>query len=445
MKRWRSIGGKLNRLVLLAVGVALCIATFLSLWHETNRYILLKREVLLATAEGFGAAASRAIASRDSAAVLQSIRGIARIPGLTFAEARDRDGEILAQIGGVVRLAGDLDLDETSPGSVLDVLTSTTVQISVPVIEGGDPVGRIVLIADTSDLFGRLTGVLLSAGLGSAIAVAVGLLLSFRLQRKITQPLTSLAEKMAVVERSRNYAAGHIDVVSDDETGVLASSFNSMIEEIRKATDEIIAREEEVIVRLSRAAEKRDDQTGEHIVRVAKLCWLIADALGLDPKWSHDLYRASPMHDIGKIGVRDSILFKPGRLDDEERLEMEMHAEFGFKILRDSNSELIQLAAEIALSHHERWDGAGYPRKLKEHHIPLSGRITAVADVCDALTSERPYKKAWPLDAVKAHLLENRGSHFDPACVDALVKRWSDVERVYSREREDSVIQAKAA
>ena len=138
------------------------------------------------------------------------------------------------------------------------------------------------------------------------------------------------------------------------------------------------------------------------------------------------------MHDVGKISIPDVILHKPGRLDVDERMEMEKHALRGFEILKGSESELVQLAAEIALSHHERWDGNGYPHKIAGDTIPISGRLTAVADVCDALLSERPYKTPWLLEKVRQHFIENSGTHFDPTCVDALLASWSQVKAIYA-------------
>jgi putative two-component system response regulator len=141
------------------------------------------------------------------------------------------------------------------------------------------------------------------------------------------------------------------------------------------------------------------------------------------------------MHDIGKIAVPDSILLKPGPLTHEERREMERHAERGQKILESSTSDVVRLAAEIAVSHHERWDGTGYPRGLKGRAIPIGGRIVAVVDVFDALTSERPYKKAWSLAEAQDFLRSNAGSHFDPACVEAFLSRWAEVRVLAEKGR----------
>jgi putative two-component system response regulator len=205
-------------------------------------------------------------------------------------------------------------------------------------------------------------------------------------------------------------------------------------DEIAKATRELVEREEEIIYRLSRAAEYRDTETGTHIARMARYCLLIAEGLGLDAAQCRTLYLAAPMHDIGKIAVADSILLKPGRLTPEERRVMEHHTLHGYKILADSKSPLIRIAAEIAVSHHERWDGTGYPNGLKGTEIPLFGRIAAIADVFDALTSERPYKSAWSPDEAREAIVEASGTHFDPDCVTAFLMRWDDVLKIVSSE-----------
>ena len=205
--------------------------------------------------------------------------------------------------------------------------------------------------------------------------------------------------------------------------------------EVRKATAALAAREEEIILRLSRAAEFRDGETGLHILRMAKYCQLIGEALGLDDEACRTLYLAAPMHDIGKIAIGDAILLKPGKLSPEERAVMEQHTACGYRILADSNSDLIRVAAEIAWCHHERWDGSGYPRGLAGTEIPLFARIAAVADVFDALTSERPYKQAWPPAQAAEHIAQNNGKHFDPACVSAFLKRWDDLLAIHDSKR----------
>ncbi|HNE17680.1 MAG TPA: HD domain-containing protein, partial [Rhodocyclaceae bacterium] len=173
------------------------------------------------------------------------------------------------------------------------------------------------------------------------------------------------------------------------------------------------------------------------ILRMAHYSRLIAEQLGLGAEFCERLLSAAPMHDVGKVGTPDHILLKPGRLTDEEMAIMRQHASIGHDILKGSSSPMIQLAAEIALSHHEKFDGSGYPGGLTGEAIPLSGRIVAVADVFDALTSERPYKPAWALDRAVQFLKDGRGAHFDPACIDAFLLRWDEVLAIRDRYRDE--------
>lgn len=207
----------------------------------------------------------------------------------------------------------------------------------------------------------------------------------------------------------------------------LADRAEWLAQEVRKATAAIVGRERETVVRLSKAAEYRDPETGAHILRMAHYSELIARAMGL-PRADCDLIlQAAPMHDIGKVGIADHILLKPGRLTPDEFEIMKQHAVFGFEILDGSESTVLQAGALIARSHHEKFNGSGYPRGLVGPDIPLFGRIVAVADVFDALTSERPYKKAWDVARARAFIEEGAGAHFDPECVQAFVAHWDDV------------------
>ncbi len=206
--------------------------------------------------------------------------------------------------------------------------------------------------------------------------------------------------------------------------------------EVRRATVHLASREEEIIMRLCRAAESRDADNGEHILRMSSYCRLIGEGLGLDAAQNEILFLAAPMHDIGKIAVSDSILLKPGKLTAEERALMEMHTLHGFQILSGSGSELIRQAAEIAASHHERWDGTGYPARTKGREIPLFGRIAAVADVFDALTSERSYKAAWAPEDALTYVTACAGQHFDPDCVKAFTAQWDAVLEIYNEHNQ---------
>lgn len=198
-------------------------------------------------------------------------------------------------------------------------------------------------------------------------------------------------------------------------------------DEVNAATAHLLQREEEIIARLGRAIEYRDGDVGHHISRVAMIARIIGEELGLPAHTLRNLFLAVPLHDIGKIGVPDAILNKPGKLTDEEMAVMRRHVEIGAAILGGSDIDLVQTAADIALSHHERWDGTGYPRHAKGDAIPLAARITAVADVFDALCSNRPYKRAWPAAEAYAEILRGAGAHFDPQCVAAFERGWSRI------------------
>ncbi len=174
----------------------------------------------------------------------------------------------------------------------------------------------------------------------------------------------------------------------------------------------------DTINRLCQAAEYRDDETGYHVLRISKYCEVMARGVGLSPEETWLLSKASPLHDIGKIGIPDSILLKPGRLTAEEFEIMKKHAEIGGQILKNANSRVLQVAETVAMSHHEKWDGSGYPRGLKGEEIPLMGRITAVADVFDALTMKRCYKPPFSMEQSVGIITEGRGKHFDPRMVD---------------------------
>jgi putative two-component system response regulator len=207
---------------------------------------------------------------------------------------------------------------------------------------------------------------------------------------------------------------------------------------VMQRTRELGLSRQQVICRLGRAAEYRDDETGNHILRVAHYARLIAEAHGLGPKAARIIFSTAPMHDVGKIGIRDAVLLKPGRLNEEELRDMRRHPSIGAEIIGQHDSELLETAKVIALTHHERWDGTGYPRGLKGEDIPLEGRIVAIADVFDALTTQRPYKKAFSLEESLAIMAEEEGSHFDPSLMAAFRKVLPDILKVreeYSNDK----------
>jgi putative two-component system response regulator len=179
----------------------------------------------------------------------------------------------------------------------------------------------------------------------------------------------------------------------------------------------------EVLERLARAAELRDDDTGIHTRRVGELSARIAAAMGMDAEEVEMIRRTAPLHDLGKVGIPDGVLLKAGRLTDAERELMQRHTDIGAEILASGRSRMVRMAEEIARSHHERWDGTGYPRGTAGDAIPLAARIVALADFYDALSSDRPYRTAWPRERVVEEIMDGRGTHFDPCVVDAFVRR----------------------
>jgi putative two-component system response regulator len=195
----------------------------------------------------------------------------------------------------------------------------------------------------------------------------------------------------------------------------------------------------EMVFRLLMAAECRDDGTGKHIARVGKYAGIIAKHYGIDEESVELIEDAAPMHDIGKIGIPDKILLKPGRLSDEEFEIMKRHPLIGSEILRKSSFALLKMSFDITLTHHERWDGSGYPFGLRENDIPVAGRIAALSDVFDALTSRRPYKPPYSWGKSVSIVHEERGKHFDPRVVDAFLNGLEEIRTVY-REQQDSGI-----
>lgn len=203
---------------------------------------------------------------------------------------------------------------------------------------------------------------------------------------------------------------------------------NEILErKVQERTQAIHETRLQVVRRLGRAAEYRDNETGLHIIRMSKMAVVIAQATGMDDEQCDLLLNAAPMHDIGKIGIPDNILLKPGKFEPEEWVIMQTHAQIGADILSGDDSDLMTMAHEIALSHHEKWNGKGYPRGLEGEAIPIVGRITALADVFDALTSERPYKKAWSVEDAVELITSERGQHFDPNLVDLFLEKLPEI------------------
>jgi len=213
---------------------------------------------------------------------------------------------------------------------------------------------------------------------------------------------------------------------------------NQILEQkVDERTKELRDTQLEVINRLGLAGEYRDNETGMHVVRMSQFSALLGAKAGMHKKDSELLLQASPMHDIGKIGIPDNILLKPGKLDHKERGIMNTHVKIGVQILSGNDSPLMKMARTVALHHHEKWDGSGYPAGLKGEEISLEGRVVAICDVFDALTSERPYKEAWPVDKALDFLEDNKGTHFEPILIEkfkTILPQVLDIRNQFSDE-----------
>jgi len=209
--------------------------------------------------------------------------------------------------------------------------------------------------------------------------------------------------------------------IGEDRRVALEREIDNRSSELRRALTELEIAQAETVRRLSMAVEFRDEDTGAHIERIGRFSTLLAEQVGLEDDYCERISHAAPLHDVGKVAIPDAILLKPGALTHKERAIVETHAEEGHRLLRGSSSSILDLAATIALSHHEKWDGTGYPRGLAGEEIPIEGRIVAIADVFDALTSDRVYRRAFSVQDAIEMMREQRGRHFDPVLLDAFL------------------------
>lgn len=222
-----------------------------------------------------------------------------------------------------------------------------------------------------------------------------------------------------------------------EQQSIIQDRADWLARQVEVATQQIVSRERETLLRLAKAGEYRDEATGNHVVRMAKYSRQIAEALGLSERECDEIEYAAPMHDIGKIGIQDSILLKPGKFGSEEWVIMQQHTVIGHAILSNSQSRYIQTGSVIALNHHERFDGSGYPNGICGKDIPLVARIVAVADVYDALISPRPYKNAWTANDAQDYLHKHVGTQFDPICVEAFFERLDAIDSIHTNFSDD--------
>lgn len=234
------------------------------------------------------------------------------------------------------------------------------------------------------------------------------------------------------VDETRGFDAGGVDYLTKPVSPpVVRARIRNHLRLVR--VEELRATRLAIVQCLGVAAEYKDDETGQHVIRMSHYSHVLARAAGLGEAMADDILNAAPMHDVGKIGIPDAILRKPGKLDAEEWKVMASHVEIGARIIGEHDSGLLQMARRIALCHHEKWDGSGYPRGLAGEDIPIEARIVAIADVFDALTSERPYKHAWPVEEAVALIERERGHHFDPALVDLFLQQLPEILAIRAR------------
>jgi len=269
-------------------------------------------------------------------------------------------------------------------------------------------------------------------------------------------PIIFVTAKDGTEDEERGFELGAVDYMTKPITSpsIVKARVNAQLalydhnrllsQRVEERTRELNDTRLKIIQRLGLAAEYRDEDTGKHVIRMSHYSRLIAQAYvdkkkagwsendyGDGAKWVEMVYNAAPMHDVGKIGVPDGILLKPGKFTPDEWEFMKKHAEFGKEIIGEEETPLLKMSGIIAISHHEKWDGSGYPKAMKGEDIPLEGRIVAIADVFDALCSRRPYKDPWPFEKARDYIIESKGTHFDPELVDLFEQVMPEVRKIY--------------
>ncbi len=311
---------------------------------------------------------------------------------------------------------------------------------------------NFIVMIDETDLLNETNKVwIIFAFITSFIFLSV-FFISYLFSKDIVNTMDSLS--LAITNILDHRKPENVDVSRNDELGKIGRAFLNMKKEIMDYQNNIenIAEErtiqlydamtkiqisqQDLINRLGKAAELKDNDTGTHLIRISKYAAILAKAVNMNSEKVEMISKASIMHDVGKIGIPDAILLKPGKLTTEEFNIIKNHTIIGAALLSKSDSPLINLAEKIALSHHEKWDGSGYPHQLKYENIPLEARIVAIADVFDALISERPYKKAWSIEKAINFLMQEKGKHFEPKLVDLFVERLDAIIEILNKYNE---------
>ena len=306
---------------------------------------------------------------------------------------------------------GSTIFDEGDHGDCMHVLRSGAVKVVRPSHDDEDVVLDVL---GPGKVFGELAVLNSSPRTATLVALADSVTVSVD-KKSFDQILdrhpAAVREMLGTVARSLTFAKEE-----------LARHNRALEDTVRERTEELRRTHLSIVRRLAQAAEWHDDTTGQHVSRMSKLAHRLALAAGMDREQAEMLLQASALHDIGKIGIPDRVLLKPGKLDVDEWELMKTHTTIGAQLLAGSSSEVVQMAERIALTHHERWDGKGYPNGLAGEDIPFESRVCTIADVFDALVSERPYKKAWPVSEALAEIARMSGSAFEPWLADVFLR-----------------------
>jgi putative two-component system response regulator len=336
-------------------------------------------------------------------------------------------GRIVSQLGHQVTLAGNADEavqllrdDRTVELVLTDVRMPGTSGLDLATQIGRDFHGTaVVMVSGVDDPE--------TAGRAIETGVYGYVLKPFRATEIQITVMNALRRRAVEVENRR-----HREVLEDLVAG-RTSELRLTLDLLAQSNRKLNEAQEEIIKRLSIASEVRDEETGAHIHRMSAYSAILADEVGLEPERCELIRVASPLHDVGKIGVPDSILRKPGKHTPDEFEVMKQHAVFGYRTLTGTGFALLDVAATIAWTHHERWEGSGYPRGLKGDQIPIEGRIVAIADVYDALTTKRVYKPAFTVERSLEIMREGKGRHFDPILLECFFRRFDEIQAVQRR------------
>lgn len=319
---------------------------------------------------------------------------------------------------------GELVFSEGDPGHSMHVVSSGVLKVVRPTLDAGLVLARL----EPGTAFGELAVLNAAPRLASVIAVEDCATVEIG-----AADLDGVLERHPAAVRLMLGALARSLTLTKEE---VARRNGRLEEEVRIRTADLRETQLEVVRRLGRVAESRDFDTGLHITRMSRISALLGRSAGISAAGCELLLHAAPMHDIGKIGIPDSVLLKPGPLNSAEWEMMKRHTTIGAELLAGSRSPVVRLGEVIARTHHEHWDGEGYPHGLSGEEIPIEGRICAVADVLDALVSDRPYKRAWPIGEAMAEIADQAGLQFDPTLVDLFLSMRPEVERLLQAEAE---------